>query len=207
MCRAISIVRSGGMGYLRTSKYFSVLRANSGEVREGYTPFFKAGSKCAFRKKNSYPVSLRITCDICNRHFRSLTCSDNHKKKTRAKRKSSCELRKCCGTCGAVITRNTHECNKRFYTTQKENKEAGHLCFVHPLVKVPASSERVLYVIYDFETTHDTKRSDTTNEHVPNLDCCNNSVLNARTWQIYDRIAFSAAHAYTRSGTILWEIR
>jgi len=62
MCRAISIVRSGGMGYLRTSKYFSVLRANSGEVREGYTPFFKAGSKCAFRKKNSYPVSLRITC-------------------------------------------------------------------------------------------------------------------------------------------------
>jgi len=149
----------------------------------------------------------RITCDICNRHFRSLTCSDNHKKKTRAKRKSSCELRKCCGTCGAVITRNTHECNKRFYTTQKENKEAGHLCFVHPLVKVPASSERVLYVIYDFETTHDTKRSDTTNEHVPNLDCCNNSVLNARTWQIYDRIAFSAAHAYTRSGTILWEIR
>jgi polyferredoxin len=39
------------------------------------------------------------------------------------------------------------------------------------LVNVPASSKRVLYVFYDFETTQDTKRSNRTNEHVPNLVC------------------------------------
>jgi hypothetical protein len=42
---------------------------------------------------------------------------------------------------------------------------------MRPLVNVPASGERVLYVFYDFETTQDTKRSDTTNEHVKNLVC------------------------------------
>jgi hypothetical protein len=70
-----------------------------------------------------------------------------------------------------LITRNTQEGHKRFCATCKENKEAGHLYFMRPLVKVPDSSERVLYVFYDFETTHDTKRSDRTNEHVPNLVC------------------------------------
>ena len=55
--------------------------------------------------------------------------------------------------------------------TCKEKKEAGHLFFMRPLVSVPASSERVLYVLYDFATTQDTKRSNRTNEHVPTLVC------------------------------------
>ena len=42
---------------------------------------------------------------------------------------------------------------------------------MRPLVNVPASSERVLYVFYDFENSQDTKHSDTTNEHVPKLVC------------------------------------
>ena len=42
---------------------------------------------------------------------------------------------------------------------------------MRPLVNVPASSERVMYVFYDFETTHNTKLSDRTNEHVPNPVC------------------------------------
>jgi hypothetical protein len=32
MCRAVRVVRSGDTGYLRASNYFSVLRANTGEV-------------------------------------------------------------------------------------------------------------------------------------------------------------------------------
>jgi hypothetical protein len=61
MCRAVRSVRSGNTVYLRTSKYFSVPRASSGEVREGYIPFFRGGSKCAFKKeKLFYPLSLRI---------------------------------------------------------------------------------------------------------------------------------------------------
>ena len=70
-------------------------------------------------------AGLRIPCNLCNRHFRSQTCFDNHKKKTQGNRKSACELRKCCGTCDAMITRNTHECKKRFCTTCKENKRQG----------------------------------------------------------------------------------
>jgi len=42
---------------------------------------------------------------------------------------------------------------------------------MRPVNNVPESSEHVLYVFYDFETTQDTKRSDMTNEHVPNLVC------------------------------------
>ena len=40
---------------------------------------------------------------------------------------------------------------------------------MRPLLNVPASSEHVLYVFLDFETKQDMKRSDRTNEHVPNL--------------------------------------
>jgi len=48
--------------------------------------------------------------------------------------------------------------------TCNENKEVGHICFMRPLVNMPASSEHVLYVFYDFETTQDTKRSDKSND-------------------------------------------
>ena len=42
---------------------------------------------------------------------------------------------------------------------------------MRPIVNVPASSERVRYVLYYFDTTQDTKRLDKTNVHVPNLVC------------------------------------
>ena len=73
--------------------------------------------------------------------------------------------------CGALIIQKKHECNKRFCVTCSENKEVGHLRYMPSLVNVPASSERVLYVFYDSETTQDTKRSDKTSVHIPNLVC------------------------------------
>ena len=87
----------------------------------------------------------RIPCDLGNRHFKSQTCFGKHKKKTLGKNKGACELRKFCGKCGSMITQNTQEFNKRFRGKCKEKKEALHLCFMRPLVNVPASSERVLY--------------------------------------------------------------
>ena len=92
-------------------------------------------SDCMGRPPCKY-VGPRIPCDLCNRHFRSQTCFDNHKMKTQGKSKSACELRKCCGTFGALITQNTHECNKRFCATCKENKVVGHLCFMRSKVNV-----------------------------------------------------------------------
>ena len=113
----------------------------------------------------------RIPCDLCNRHFMSQICYDNHKKKTQGKlqkKNSTCQLRKCCGTCGALIAHTKH---KWFCATCYENKEVGHLCFMRPLENMSTSSEHLLYLFFDFETTRDTKRSDKSNEHVRNLVC------------------------------------
>jgi hypothetical protein len=50
----------------------------------------------------------------------------------------------------------------------KEHKKIGHLCYMKKL-KLP-KSDNVLFVIYDFETTPNTKFSESAT-HVPNLVC------------------------------------
>ena len=61
------------------------------------------------------------------RHFRSQTCFDYHKKKTpgKNKKKSACEIRKCYGTCGPLITHKKYEYNKRFCVTCNEKNSAN----------------------------------------------------------------------------------
>jgi len=54
---------------------------------------------------------VRIPCDGCNRRFRSRTCFANHKQST-AMRKCVCERKRCCATCGLLVTDGRHECNK-----------------------------------------------------------------------------------------------
>jgi len=49
--------------------------------------------------------------------------------------------------------------------------EIGHLCFMRPLRNKLPSSDSILFVFYDFETTQDTKYSDSATVHVPNLVC------------------------------------
>jgi len=46
-------------------------------------------------------AGIRIPCDLCNRHFRSRECFENHKKTQGKIKKSACDIRKCCVTCGA----------------------------------------------------------------------------------------------------------
>jgi len=114
---------------------------------------------------------VRIPCDGCNRHFRSRTCFDNHKQIT-AKRKSVCERKRCCATCGLLVSRENHECNKPFCQNCGLNREAGHLCYMRPLMdELPSDSSKVLYVFYDFKTTQNTKYSEKATLHVPDLVC------------------------------------
>jgi len=68
-----------------------------------------ASPQCAFSE-------FRIPCDECYRHFRSRTCFANHKQST-AKRKSVCERKRCCTTCGLLVTNEKDECNKVFLLT------------------------------------------------------------------------------------------
>jgi hypothetical protein len=98
---------------------------------------------CAFE-------GVRIPCDACNRHFRSQSCFDKHLKREGG-RKTVCERKRCCVTCGALVTRGNHEFYKRFCETCKRNKEVGHLCYMKPLKDKSPPSDGVLYVFYDFE--------------------------------------------------------
>jgi len=113
---------------------------------------------------------VRFICDVCNRHFRSRTCFAN--KQSTTKRKSVCEFKRSCATCGALVTRENHECNKRYCQKCGRNREAGHLCYMRSLKDaLPSAGDRVLYVIYDFEATLNTRYSDKATIHVPNLVC------------------------------------
>ena len=51
------------------------------------------------------------------------------------------------------------------------NKEVGHLYHMQPLKNVLPPGDGVLYVVYDLETTQDTRYTETAKEHVPNLMC------------------------------------
>jgi len=68
---------------------------------------------------------VRIPCDGCNIHFRSRTCFANHKQST-TKRRSVWERKRCCATCGLLVTDDRHECNKLFCANCKQNRDAGH---------------------------------------------------------------------------------
>jgi hypothetical protein len=116
---------------------------------------------------------VRIPCAACNRHFRSPSCFDNHKKKTRKNKKTVCERLRNCATYDRTIARGNrkHECGKRYCATCKQNMEIGHLCYMQPLKNEVPPVDGVLYVYYVFETTQNTPymNSDKATVHVPNL--------------------------------------
>jgi len=114
---------------------------------------------------------FRNPCDGCNRHFRIRTCFANHKQST-AKRKSVCERKRCCATCGLLVTGARHECNKVFCANCKQNRNVGHLCYMKSLKDLLTDAgDKVLYVFYYFETTQNTKYPDKATIHVPDPVC------------------------------------
>jgi hypothetical protein len=114
----------------------------------------------------------RIPCFECNRHFRSQTCFNNHKTKQKKAKKTLCEKKKCCVTCGVLITgKRQHICTERYCSVCSQYRKLGHLCYMSPLKDELPSTSKVLFVFYDFETTQDTVYSETATEHVPNLLC------------------------------------
>jgi hypothetical protein len=91
---------------------------------------------------------------------------------SRKNKKTVCELKKNCPACSyPIIPREKHECYKRHFKNCNQNMPVNHLCYMVALQGVVAPSNRVLYVLYDFETTQDTRYSEKATEHVPNLVC------------------------------------
>jgi len=70
------------------------------------------------------------------------------------------------------VTREKHECYKRFCDTCNESKKIGHLCYMRPLKDaLPPAADKVLYVFYDFETSQNTEYADEAKLQVHNLVC------------------------------------
>jgi len=91
------------------------------------------------------------------------------KKPCKYHKKTVCERKRNCGTCGNLITSKKHECNKRYCQNCVENKEVGHLCYMRPLRNALPASDGVFFIFYDFETTKHTRYSEKATVHVPNL--------------------------------------
>jgi hypothetical protein len=120
---------------------------------------------CAFE-------GVRIPCYACNRHFRTQSCFDKHRQREGRNKKTFCERKRCCSTCGALVTRANYECNKWYCETCNENEKIGHLCYMRHLKDKSPPSDGVLYVFYDFETTQNTSYSNgDATLHVPNPVC------------------------------------
>jgi len=64
-----------------------------------------------------------------------------------------------------------HECYKRYCSQCLKNRDLGHKCYMSPLSDRAPRADRELFVIYDFKTTGNTKCTDNSCEHVPNLVC------------------------------------
>jgi hypothetical protein len=60
---------------------------------------------------------------------------------------------------------------KQYCSNCNQNKEVGHFCYTQPAKNEYPRSDDVLFVFYDFQTTHDTMFSDKANVHVPILVC------------------------------------
>jgi len=156
-------------------------------------------SDCATSPPCSFG-GTRIPCEEGNRHFRSRSCFDNHKRRNTAKKSSVCERKRLCGTCGVLVTRENHECNKRYCENCRQIREAaGHLCYMRLLKDaLPSDGDRELYVFYDFEIRGTPTRLQYTYLIWP---ACNSFVRSAKGWKIAV-IVCDAVNGSTRCATI-----
>ena len=154
-----------------------------------------ANTPCAFS-------NVRILCDDCNRHFKSPNCFANHKQRTKQKR-SVCKPKRCCVTCGWVVTHEKHEFIKRFCDKCKHNREVDHLRYMRPLKDALAAAGGKVFKSFMISRQPKIPGTWTRLSYTYLISsACNNSVRGARTWKTEDT-ACDALGGNTRSGKIL----
>jgi len=116
-------------------------------------------------------TDVRILCGSCSRTFRSRACFEKHKTNM-LKGKPVCSQKRNCGKCNSpIIPMHKHEFFKQYCSFCQQNREAAHYCYMRPLMNELPRSENVLFAFYDFETTQDTRLTESTTVHIPNLVC------------------------------------
>ena len=104
----------------------------------------------------------------CNRTFRSQSFFDRNKT-DEVRRKKLSEQKRNCINCGILLTDKKQESYNHFCTNCMQNGKICHLCCMRTLSNELPRSDNVLFVFYDFESTQDTRFTDSATQHVPNL--------------------------------------
>ena len=125
---------------------------------------YKSIPPCTFAEE-------RVPCESCYRSFRSRSCFEKHKTNKLWGKKTVCEEVRNCPVCNVCMTKKNHECFNPFCENCNKNMKINHLCYMQPLKNEVPSADNVLFVFYDFETTQDTKISETAKLHEPILVC------------------------------------
>ena len=113
---------------------------------------------------------VRIPCASYNRTFRSQTCFDRHMT-NKLRRKTVCAQKRNCSNCGILLSHKKPDCYKTYCRNCMQYEMIGHLCYMKTLANEMPRSDNVLFVLYDFETTQETRITNLVTEHVPNLVC------------------------------------
>jgi len=136
---------------------------------------FMVSPPCDFSK-------YRIPCAEYNRPFTCKAYLANNKQST-SNKKSICECKRCCATCGLLKRSEKHVCSKWYCDTYKQNREVGHLCYKRPLKYVlPDDADKVLYVFIILRP-HKIRGIPIRQKNMcPNSSVCNSFVRLVRTW-------------------------
>ena len=119
-------------------------------------------------------------------------------------KKSICERKRCCKTCGALLCGITNDCRKRYRHTCKQIRATRHLCYMRHLKDVlPANADNVLYIFTNFRPQR-TRRIPTRQKNIYlTLSACNSFARDVRKSTIVVSIVNNVAVECTHFGMIL----
>lgn len=123
----------------------------------------RCGGTCpACQQSPACPLDVKISCDECNRWFRSNQCFEHHKK-------SVCSQISACPHCLKTIKGGrTHTCGEIYCKICEKHQPSPHLCYMRP-AKPYKNSDSTLFVFYDLETRQDKKIDESSSLHIPTL--------------------------------------
>jgi len=147
---------------------------------------------------------VKIPCGSCNRTFRSQPYFVKHKTNKLKGKPVYMQKRNCAKCNSLILRRHKHECFKQYCSFYQQNREAGHYSYMRPLANELPRSDNVLFVFYYFETTQDTKLTESASVHIPNLVCLQHFCVDCEKDPDIDADCVRCGRRNTRSGMPQW---